>query len=429
MSVPVITYGDTFTDFVGGLERLHGPVTVVRRCSALAELIAACQTGLARAAIVSGDTSEVGIGVLERLHTSQVAVVVLTDDDGERRRFDALGIAHGPVSMEPLQLADLVTEAVANLPVAGPQVTAGYADPAHALLPVTIPDDQPADLSTGGQVIAVWGPAGSPGRTTVAVNLAAEYAAAGKTTLLIDADTYSASVAAFLGLMDESAALAQACRLADQGILDGPALARVSVKVAVQGAHLQVLTGITRAERWPELRPGAMATVVGLARSLADYTIIDCGFCLEADEELSFDTMAPRRNGTTLRCLELADTVFAVGAADAIGIPRLVRALAEIEQAVPSAAPRVVLNKVRASSIGSAPVDQLRHSWERFGPVKEVQSFLPADFDVADAALLSGSVLLESAPDSPLRHAIALLAGRDLPVRRNGSRRRRRLKV
>lgn len=429
MSVPVITYGDTFTDFVGGLERLHGPVTVVRRCSALAELIAACQTGLARAAIVAGDTSELGIGVLERLHTSQVAVVVLTDDDGERRRFDALGIAHGPVSMEPLQLADLVTEAVANLPVAGTQVRAGYADPAHALLPVTIPDDQPADLSAGGQVIAVWGPAGAPGRTTVAVNLAAEYAAAGNTTLLIDADTYSASVAAFLGLMDESAALAQACRLADQGILDEPALARVSVKVAVQGAHLQVLTGITRAERWPELRSGAMATVVGLARSLADYTIIDCGFCLEADEELSFDTMAPRRNGTTLRCLELADTVFAVGAADAIGIPRLVRALAEIEQAVPSAAPRVVLNKVRASSIGSAPVDQLRHSWERFGPVKEVQSFLPADFDVADAALLSGSVLLESAPDSPLRHAIALLAGRDLPVRRNGSRRRRRLKV
>jgi len=429
MSIPVITYGDTFTDFVGGLERLHGPVTVVRRCSALAELIAACQTGLARAAIVAGDTSEVGSVVLERLHSSQVAVVVLTDDEGERRRFDALGIAHGPVLMEPLQLADLVTDAVANLPVTGTRVAVGYADPAHALLPVAIPDDQPAELSAGGQVIAVWGPTGAPGRTTVAVNLAAEYAASGKTTLLIDADTYSASVAAFLGLMDESAALAQACRLADQGILDGPALARVSVKVAVQGAHLQVLTGITRAERWPELRPGAMATVVGLARSLADYTIIDCGFCLEADEELSFDTMAPRRNGATLRCLELADTVFAVGAADAVGVPRLVRALAEIEQAVPSAAPRVVLNKVRASSVGSVPVDQLRDSWERFGPVKEVQSFLPADFDVADAALLSGSVLLEIAPDSPLRRAIALLAGCDLPVRRSGPRRRRRLKV
>jgi len=429
MSIPVITYGDTFTDFVGGLERLHGPVTVVRRCSALAELIAACQTGLARAAIVAGDTSEVGSVVLERLHSSQVAVVVLTDDEGERRRFDALGIAHGPVLMEPLQLADLVTDAVANLPVTGTRVAVGYADPAHALLPVAIPDDKPAELSAGGQVIAVWGPTGAPGRTTVAVNLAAEYAASGKTTLLIDADTYSASVAAFLGLMDESAALAQACRLADQGILDGPALARVSVKVAVQGAHLQVLTGITRAERWPELRPGAMATVVGLARSLADYTIIDCGFCLEADEELSFDTMAPRRNGATLRCLELADTVFAVGAADAVGVPRLVRALAEIEQAVPSAAPRVVLNKVRASSVGSVPVDQLRDSWERFGPVKEVQSFLPADFDVADAALLSGSVLLESAPDSPLRRAIALLAGCDLPVRRSGPGKRRRLKV
>ena len=27
---------------------------------------------------------------------------------------------------------------------------------------------------------------------------------------------------------------------------------------------------------------------------------VHCGFCLEADEEITFDTMAPRRNGATL---------------------------------------------------------------------------------------------------------------------------------
>ena len=40
-------------DVVGGLERLHGPVTVVRRCAELTELLAACQSGLARAAVVA----------------------------------------------------------------------------------------------------------------------------------------------------------------------------------------------------------------------------------------------------------------------------------------------------------------------------------------------------------------------------------------
>ena len=87
-----------------------------------------------------------------------------------------------------------------------------------------------------------------------------------------------------------------------------------------------------------------------------------------ADEELSFDTMAPRRNAATLRSLELADTVFAVGAADSIGVPRLVRGLAELAAAVPQASPRVVLNKVRQSAVGRSPERQLRDAWERYGP-------------------------------------------------------------
>ncbi len=104
------------------------------------------------------------------------------------------------------------------------------------------------------------------------------------------------------------------------------------------------------------------------AREIADYVVVDTGFCLEADEELSFDTMAPRRNAATLRSLELADTVYAVGAADSIGVPRLVRGLSELEAAVPQAAPRVVLNKVRASAAGQVTGTPARDAWERYGP-------------------------------------------------------------
>ena len=66
-----------------------------------------------------------------------------------------------------------------------------------------------------GRIIAVWGPAGAPGRTLVAANIAGELAAEGQSVLLVDADSYGASVAALLGLLDEAAGLAQACRLAD----------------------------------------------------------------------------------------------------------------------------------------------------------------------------------------------------------------------
>jgi Flp pilus assembly CpaE family ATPase len=212
-----------------------------------------------------------------------------------------------------------------------------------------------------------------------------------------------------LGLLDEAAGLAQACRLADQGLLDGNALRRIATPVATRAGTFLVLTGITRADRWTELRAAALSLVLARAREVADVTVIDTGFCLEADEELSFDTAAPRRNAATLRSLELADTVFAVGAADSIGVPRLVRGLAQLEAAVPQATPRVVLNKVRSAAVGRSPERQLREAWERYGPGTALSAFLPADPGAADAALLAGSLLLETAPESPLRKAIAAL--------------------
>ena len=250
--------------------------------------------------------------------------------------------------------------------------------------------------------------------------------------ILLDADSYGASVAASLGLLDESAGLAQSCRLADQGLLDTESLKRIAAPVFAKATSFRVLTGITRADRWTELRAAALSSVLELSKEIADVVVVDAGFCLEADEELSFDTMAPRRNAATLRSIELADTVYAVGAADAIGVPRLVRGLAELERAVPHAAPRVVLNKVRAASAGRSPERELREAWERYGPGHGIEEFLPSDPEACDAALLSGAVLFEAAPESPLRLAIAKMVC--APVQQNGkssviySRARRRLK-
>ncbi|MBP2215933.1 P-loop NTPase [Arthrobacter sp. CAN_C5] len=416
MSIPVVTCGRTARECVTGLEQLRGPVTVVRWCADLPEVIAVCQTGLARAVILSTDAGELTASLIERLRNAEVAVVVLATDEGDRHRLDALGVAHTRANVGAAALATMV-EAAVQLAAEGPAPGAGsvsYADPAVALeraAPGPGPGGNESAPAEVGEVMAVWGPAGSPGRTTVAVNLAAELAAGGRAVLLIDADTYGASVAASLGLLDESAGLAQACRLADQGSLDLTGLNRAITRLAVRGAHLGVLTGITRADRWTELRPAALTRVLELARSIADVTIIDCGFCLETDEELSFDTVAPRRNAATLCCLSEADTVLAVGAADAVGLPRLIRALADLEASVPTAKPRVVLNKVRAAAVGRGPERQLREAWDRFGPSQSVDAFLPADFPAVDSALLGGSVLLESAPRSPLRTAIAGLAG------------------
>ncbi|MCI9871706.1 AAA family ATPase [Arthrobacter humicola] len=423
MSIPVVTVGDSRDDLVGGLERLHGPVSVVRRCSELAELLAACQSGLARAAVVAAGSEELTASLVDRLSAVGVVVIALTDNPEETVRLRTIGVAAEARAVDAAALAARISAAVAQLSGtgAGPGPAAG--DSAASVAAAgQVPRSSGAQTVTAspgakGRIIAVWGPAGAPGRTLVAANIAGELAAEGHSVLLVDADSYGASVAALLGLLDEAAGLAQACRLADQGLLDAEALLRIATTVPTKAGALRVLTGITRADRWTELRAAALTLVLERAREIADVTVVDTGFCLEADDELGFDSGAPHRNAATLRSLELADTVFAVGAADSIGVPRLVRGLAELQAAVPQAAPQVVLNKVRTSAVGRSPERQLRAAWERYGPSAPLSAFLPSDPAASDAALLSGALLLESAPESELRHAIAILVC--APAQRN----------
>ena len=262
-----------------------------------------------------------------------------------------------------------------------------------------------ATPSRPGVLVAVWGPTGAPGRTTLAVNLATELSSTGAPTLLVDADTYGGCVAQVLSVLDEAPGFAAATRAADHGTLDLPGLARLAPEVA---PGLRVLTGIPKAERWPELAAPAVEHVLTLSRRLARFTVIDCGFSLEDDEELSYDTRAPRRNAATLTALALADHVLAVGAADPIGLQRLVRGLQELS-VLPCPEPVVVVNKVRASAVGARPEQRIRDALVRFAGVGELR-FVPEDGAVLDAALLAGRALAEAAPTSAARRAIAAIA-------------------
>jgi MinD-like ATPase involved in chromosome partitioning or flagellar assembly len=412
MSIPVVTFGPDQQFVVGGLERLHGPVTVVRRCTELTELLAACESGLARAAVISADASELSASLMERLDAVGVSVVVLTDSTIEIARLESIGVVPARSDIAPSDLADQIIFAVDRQHgrSSGPRTVTSMAFAESAPQRAgEMPAAEPEGEGTG-RVIAVWGPVGAPGRTTVAINVAAELAARGKSVILADADSYGASASGMLGLLDESAGLAQACLLADQGVLDAGGLTRIAGEVHIRGGSFRLLGGITRADRWTELRPSALSTVLERAKQVAELVVVDVGFCLEADEEISFDSMAPRRNGAALRILELADEVLAVGAADAIGVPRLVKGLEQLRGATGQTTPRVVLNKVRQSAVGRGPKQQLQLAWERFGPGVGISSYLPWDADSCDASLLKGSVLLESAPESALRKSLRELS-------------------
>ena len=456
-------------------------LNVTRRCADVAELLSVAEAGLGQCAVVSADLHGLDLGLVHRLSQRGVLVLGLypTGDDGAERRLRQLKI---PVVLPVEASASDFSAAVrdqtegrtsgrpnpADLPVSGVGDLSG-----QLLVPDHVPDDlvdrdraangystptpgsdrppspssaSPSDGADDGgwqprgsgpdaapstnseqparsAIVAVWGPTGGPGRTTVAVNLAAEIATRGREVLLVDADTYGGSVAQVLGLLDEAPGIAAACRSADHGTLDLPALARLA-PVVMPG--LRVLTGLPKAERWPELRAAALERVLELGRGLAPVIVVDCGFCIENDEELSYDTAAPRRNEATLTTLAQADTVLAIGSADPVGLQRFVRALQELGS-VPSPPPVPVVNRVRSSAVGSRPQERIAESLLRFEGLDGLL-LVPDDAATVDAALLAGRSVVEHAPNSALGTAFAELATAVAPWTRTRVGRQRRLR-
>ena len=138
----------------------------------------------------------------------------------------------------------------------------------------------------------------------------------------------------------------------------------------------------------------------------------------------SFQNTLQRAAPLILTALAMADELVAVGAADPVGLQRLVRGLQELDT-VSAPTPTVVVNKVRAAAVGPRPKSSIADALSRFAGVNE-QSFIPDDRDALDAALLTGRTLEEAAPSSPARVAIAELAARlvgiPTPTRRRGRR-------
>jgi Flp pilus assembly CpaE family ATPase len=64
---------------------------------------------------------------------------------------------------------------------------------------------------------------------------------------------------------------------------------------------------------------------------------------------------------------------------------------------------------VRSTAVGSRPEARIAGSLQRFAGLETVR-FVPDDPAAVDAALLAGRSLVEQAPDSPVRLAIAELA-------------------
>ena len=275
---------------------------VRRRCLDAADLLGACLGGPGLVAVITAGLPRLSPDVVDRLRAAGSRVIAIALTPSDRVVLEGLGLG---VIIDSVGDPDSLLSALARA--------------------IQVNDDLPGvwslqrstpDLAMehdGGRVIAVWGPAGAPGRTTTALVLAKSLSEQAR-TVIIDIDTAAPSVALHLGLTDDLSGLIVACRHAEAGSLTSRAL---NASMSQISAQYFALTGISHARRWAELRPAALVRVLEKVRAEFGYAVIDLG--------AAFDLGAignPSPVDVTQAALGAADLVVAVCQAEPLGVAR-----------------------------------------------------------------------------------------------------------
>lgn len=343
----------------------------------------------ADAVVLEASRATVNAAVVAACDRRAVRIVPLAAGSGEERLAAMFGLEPPlPLGVHAWQLAERL---------GAPPVRSAVA-----------PDEAGAGAPARPRVIAVWGPAGSPGRSTLAIELAVELARGGRHVGLVDADSHAPSIALALGLADEAPGFAAACRQSELGGLDARELTRIGAPIGSSG--VDVLTGLNRPSRWPELSRSRVTAALAACREWADYTVVDVAAALERDEEIVSDLDGPRRNAATLAALRGADLVVAVAAADPLGISRFLRAYPELRATIGSTPVAVIANRLRPGALGIDARGQVRRTLDRFAGITDVW-FVPTDPRAADAALLAARPIADVAPRSPITLALRRFVG------------------
>ena len=302
-------------------------VRIVRRCIDAVDVLAAVATHPAAIPIVSASLPRLVAATVERLGSRTVG---LAEDEEDAHRLRSLGVHRIVLSSDaplwPLLVAQ--PSAVERHDGSGADSEAGERRRPDVAAPTS-----PGDVG----VVAVWGPPGAPGRTTVAIGLADALAIQGRRVCLVDADTYAPSIALALGT--GMGGLANACARADAGsdVAYGSLCTRVS-------PYLSVLAGLGPAHSWRDLRPSSLAVLWDSLRGEFDVVVIDIGSCIEDPDADS--PWATRRNAAAVTALQSADQVVAVARSSPVGAARLVREWPALAEATLLGLPIVAQNRV-----------------------------------------------------------------------------------
>lgn len=325
MNVLLCVQGALEIEIIEHFAALDPPLVISRRCVDNVELVASAGAGLGTCAVVS----QMDLPTAAALHAAGVRIVGVA---GAAQGCDAVASPYAP---DVAACVHSVSQSDVAQQVPGVDPRAHNDDPYLSLAA----DRQ--ETSTG-KVIAVWGSAGSPGRSCVARDLAREFSLCGR-ALLIDGDTRHPSLVQMLALSEESSAIVGVARALNGGERGKYVVERACAQVA--GFHF--LAGLNSGTRWREIPEAVAAELWPAVREGWDWTVVDCAEATERDEYGYQDC----RDGLTLSLLESADEVLLVGKTGPVGIRRLLDQLDRARELKVDV--RVVVNRVSRERSGA----------------------------------------------------------------------------
>ena len=228
------------------------------------------------------------------------------------------------------------------------------------------------DLSQVPGLVCVWGTNGSPGRSSVAINLSFSLASKNFPTLLVDLDAIVPSLAPALGLVSEVPGVSSLVHDALKGRLSQESIEKNVIEV---NPGLHVLTGISNPKRWPELRTEGLIQVLKLCSQMYANIICDLSAVLPESTDSSLnDVDIFRRFDHIPKVLEISSRNIFVLSATPLSLIRASEAL-EALQEINKSEPLIILNKVNEINLGQkyeSTVEAILGRWVNSGSIYRI---------------------------------------------------------
>ena len=269
---------------------------------------------------------------------------------------------------------------------------------------------QPLALASDSRIVAVWGPVGSTGKSTIAASLASALAASGPmgkklepTVALVDLDVFGPSQATLHALPEVTAGVLGSARLLRQERYTDQEHERLTV----HREGYDLLTGITALERWTELDEYSVKLLLHELAGRYESVVVDVSGRLDSHEVDPESGMHRHQAAQTV--LTMADLILCVASADPISLARLPKTLHLVKSSCPGRL-WVVINRMRDSAIGPNAQKQLVEFLNSTGVAIDGMVFVDDDSAACDLALLQGLSVAEVRPRSGFAKAVRAIS-------------------